>query len=129
LVTKAEYRIPLRGYRFNREGEMKIPTTGKECPFFYGDYHRGRNFEECRLIIDSDNPWEIKLCQSCPIPDIVRANSCPNMVLSGEIKSGFLGINRRVRVAAYCTKTHREVQDPYTGCGECHPIIDLFKEA
>jgi len=108
---------------------MKVPTTGKECPYFYGDYHRGRHLEECRLIKSSNPPWEIKYCKSCPIPDIVQANSCPTMVLSGEIKQGFLGINKHVKVTAYCTKTHREVQNPFVGCGECHPIIDLFKEA
>ena len=108
---------------------MKVPTTGKDCPFFYGDYYRGRQHEECRLITGDNPPWEIKDCSNCPVPDIVRANSCPNMILSGEIKKGILGIGRHVEVTAYCTKTHHEVKDPYVGCGECHPIMDLFKEA
>ena len=107
---------------------MKVPTTGKECPYFYGDYHRGRHHEECRLLEKSDPPWEIKYCKSCPVPDIVRANTCPNMIISGEIKSGFLGLSQKVQVTAYCTKTHREVDNPFIGCGECHPILDLFKE-
>jgi len=108
---------------------MRVPTTGKDCPFFYGDYHRGRHVEECRLITDSHPSWELKYCKTCPVPDIVLANSCSNMILSGEIKPGFLGINKHVKVTAYCTKTHQEVCDPYVGCGECHPIMDLFKEA
>jgi len=105
---------------------MKVPTTGKECPFFYGDYHRGRHHEECRLIGDSEIPWEIKFCKNCPVPEIVRANSCPNMILSGEIKPGFLNLNKKVVVTAYCTKTHVDVKNPYVGCGECHPILDIF---
>ena len=107
---------------------MRVPTTGKECPYFYGDYHRGRHHEECRLIVDSDPPWEIKYCKTCPVPDIVRANSCPNMILSGEITRGFLGLNQKVKITAYCTKVHAEVEDPYVGCSECHPILDMFKE-
>lgn len=107
---------------------MKVPTTGKECPYFYGDYHRGRQHEECRLIGHSDPPWEIKYCKTCPVPDIVRANGCSNMILSGEISSGLLGMGRKVKVTAYCTKSHKEVEDPYIGCDQCHPILDLFKE-
>lgn len=108
---------------------MRVPVTGKECPFFYGDYYRGRKHEECRLIGDSSPAWEMKYCKTCPVPDIVVANSCPNMVLSGEVSSEFLGLKKQVKVTAYCTKAHREVTNPYVGCGECHPIMDLFKEA
>lgn len=107
---------------------MKVPTTGKECPYFYADYHRERHHEECRLIADSDPAWELKYCKTCPVPDIVRANACPHMILSGEIKTGFLGLNPHVEVSAYCTKSHEEVEDPFVGCSECHPILDLFKE-
>jgi hypothetical protein len=106
---------------------MKIPTTGKECPYFYGDYYRGRDHEECRLLNSAD--WSQKDCQNCPVPDILIANNCPNMVLAGEIKKGILGLGRKVAVTAYCKKTHRDIENPYVGCGECHPILDLFKEA
>jgi hypothetical protein len=51
------------------------------------------------------------------------------MILSGEINKGFLGLNQKVKISAYCTKTHQDVVDPYMGCSECHPILDLFKEA
>lgn len=108
---------------------MRVPITGKECPYFYSDYHRGRNHEECRLIESSEPPWQIKHCKTCPVPDIVRANSCPNMILTGEIAKGFLGLKQKVIISAYCTKTHQDVKDPYVGCGECHPILDIFKEA
>jgi hypothetical protein len=107
---------------------MKVPTTGKECPYFYGDYHRGKHHEECRLIGNANPPWEIKYCKTCPVPDISRANACPHMILSGEIKPGLLGFFKKVNVTAYCTKTHQDVENPYLGCNECHPILDLFKE-
>jgi hypothetical protein len=108
---------------------MKVPTTGKECPYFYGDYHRGRNHEECRLVTSTNPSWELKDCGTCPVPNIVQANSCSNMILTGEIKKGVMGIGRHVKVSAYCKKTQRQVKDPYIGCGECHPIMDLFREA
>jgi len=108
---------------------MRVPTTGKECPYFYGDYHRGRNYEECRLITDSKPPWEIKYCKTCPVPEIVRANACPTMILSGEIKPVFLGLNKKVSITAYCTKTHKDVDNPYIGCSECHPILETFKDS
>ena len=107
---------------------MKVPTTGKECPYFYGDYYRGREHEECRLLSNASSEWTPKDCKACPVPDILLANSCPNMILTGEIKKGLLGVGRKVVINAYCKKTHRDVKNPYVGCGECHPILDLFKE-
>jgi hypothetical protein len=85
---------------------MKVPTTGKECPFFYGDYHRGKHHEECRLIGNANPPWVIKYCATCPVPDITRANACPHMVLSGAIQAWLMTLKKRVKVSAYCTKTH-----------------------
>ena len=108
--------------------KMKIPTTGKECPYFYGDYYRGRHFEECRLISKSKYPWEIKLCKTCLIPDIVIANACPHMILSADISSVLFGLKKRVKANAYCLKTHHDVEDPFKGCGQCHPAIDFFNE-
>lgn len=107
---------------------MKVPTTGKECPYFYGDYYRGRQHEECRLIGRSQPPWKLQYCQNCPVPDIVAANSCPNMILTADIKPILFGLKHKVNVSAYCKKTHRDVQNPFIGCGECHPIIELFEE-
>ena len=34
---------------------MRTPA-GKECQYFYGDYYRGRNQEECRLLSDATPP-------------------------------------------------------------------------
>jgi len=76
--------------------------------------------------------WKPKLCASCPVPDILRANSCPQMVLEARVARRWLGLVRRVEVYAVCTKYQVEVVDPYVGCGHCHPqaaaILDALKE-
>lgn len=100
---------------------MKTPF-GRECKFFYGDYYRGRNFEECRALINPDDKasWTSQLCKTCPMPDIQQNNACPNMALTAYI-SKFL-FTRRIKIKAYCSKVHREVADPNVGCGHCHEI-------
>jgi hypothetical protein len=105
---------------------MKIPGIGKECPYFYGDYYRGKHHEECRLLENTSPRWEIAYCRSCPVPEITRANACPHMILSGEIKTSLFGLKKRVIVSAYCTKSHQDVKNPYIGCSECHPITKLL---
>jgi hypothetical protein len=59
---------------------MRTPF-GSECPFFYGNYFRGKSDEECRLIGNRPPPdnWTPDLCKSCPVPAILRANACKNM--------------------------------------------------
>lgn len=102
---------------------MRTPS-GRECPYFYGDYHRGRQIEECRLIDKPNQPkkWQPKYCASCPVPDIVIANSCPNMILSADIKKSLPLFKKKVYVSAYCTKAHKEVKEPKIGCGLCHDV-------
>lgn len=102
---------------------MRTPA-GQECRFFYGDYYRGKNTEECRLIGNSKTPsnWTPELCKTCPVPGILRANSCPNLVLEGAVAKGFLWVKPRVKVYAACTKTLAPVTNPHVGCGQCHPI-------
>jgi hypothetical protein len=106
---------------------MRTPA-GKECRFFYGDYHRGRKHEECRLLAASSPPqrWSPDLCTTCPVPDLLRANSCEHMVLEGKVDRPFPFIKRKVAVKAYCTKTLRDVPEPHIGCGECHPLPSVF---
>jgi hypothetical protein len=41
------------------------------------------------------------------------------MVLEGWVARQWLVV-RQVKVRAYCTETRQYVEDPYTGCGECH---------
>jgi hypothetical protein len=107
---------------------MRTPY-GQECRFFFGDYFRGRNFEECRLITDSNSKlnWSTKICKSCPVPDILLANACQYMQLSGVIKKDF-GFIKRMNVSAYCEKSKSKVKEPHIGCGQCHPLPDIFLE-
>lgn len=107
---------------------MRTPY-GQECRFFFGDYFRGRNFEECRLITDSNSKqnWSTKICKSCPVPDILQANACQHMQLSGVIKKDF-GFIKRMNISAYCVKSKTKVKEPHIGCGHCHPLPDIFLE-
>lgn len=113
---------------------MRTPA-GNECPYYYEDFYRGRSHQECRLL--QRNPrseaWQPQLCAHCPVPDILRANSCPNMLLEAQVVRRWFGLVRRVEVYAVCTAHQVEVQDPYVGCGHCHPqaamILDASKES
>ena len=98
---------------------MKTPT-GRECKFFYGDYYRGRNFEECRALGNPDEArnWTSELCKTCPMPGILINNACPNMVLSADM-SRVLFMRKR-KISAYCVKAHGQVKDPNVGCELCH---------
>jgi len=106
---------------------MRTPT-GKECSYFYGDYYRGRDYEECRLLMreQPDAQWSPDLCQNCPVPEIENANACQHMQLKATITRPFPFLKRFVQVRPYCTKTHREGFDPHTGCGQCHELPDVF---
>ena len=99
-----------------------ITPAGTECRFYYEDYFRGRERQECRLINQNpeSDPWQAKYCQSCPVPGILRANACPNLVLEGRVVKGFLGLSRKVAVSAICSKYLVDVPRPHVGCGHCH---------
>ena len=100
---------------------MKTPY-GKECKYFYGDYYRGRQHEECRLL--EQNPasdaWKPALCQTCPVPEILRANACAQLALRAHVGRTFLGLVQQVRVEAACREQRVEVKNPIVGCGHCH---------
>ncbi len=106
---------------------MRTPA-GRECPYFYGDYFRGREIEECRLLsrTETDRHWTPDLCSNCPVPDITLANACEHLVLDAKIRSSLLGLRRRVEVQARCNKCVCVVEDPYVGCGECHSNIQFL---
>jgi len=108
---------------------MRTPA-GRECPYFYGDYYRGRSHEECRLLKAADSPqdWNAELCETCPVPNIARANSCQKMRLSARVtRSVFDVFQRRVHISAFCEKTQRKVKNPEIGCGECHRLPPIFE--
>ena len=102
---------------------MRTPA-GKECKFYYQDYHRGKETQECRLI--DRNPqsgsWKPSHCGNCPVPGILLANACPNMVMEAHIARGFLGLTERVEVYAICSQQMCEVKEPRIGCGSCHQL-------
>ncbi|MBN2385993.1 MAG: hypothetical protein JXB85_03165 [Anaerolineales bacterium] len=103
---------------------MKTPA-GYECKYFYGDYYRGREREECHLI---GAAWTSDLCRTCPVPGITRANACEHMRLRPEVTRPLLAaFQRRVKVGPFCEKTGRSGFDPHTGCGECHALPAVFE--
>jgi hypothetical protein len=106
---------------------MRTPA-GKECRYFYGDYYRGRNDEECRLLDDASPPlpWKADLCTACPVPEILLSNACSHMMLRPRLIRPFPFIKQQVQVDAGCSKNHRSDFDPHIGCGECHPIPPAF---
>lgn len=102
---------------------MRTPA-GTECPYFYGDYYRGKQTEECRLIGRQSPPqnWTPDLCLKCPVPSIKRANSCEHMELTPVIRKKLGLFKRYIAIKAYCTQSGKIVDEPHVGCGICHPI-------
>jgi hypothetical protein len=106
---------------------MRTPA-GVECKYFYGDYYRGRNHEECRLLLENAQKWEPKLCRNCPVPSITRANACDSMKLKATVKrTAMTKFKPRVQVTAFCERTERNVSEPHIGCGDCHSISPTFE--
>jgi hypothetical protein len=106
---------------------MRTPA-GKECRYFYGDYYRGRQHEECRLLNAADPPlsWSPELCKTCPVPEILLANACPYMELEPRLERPFPFIRKQVAVNTFCTHSQRRGFDAHIGCGECHPLPPIF---
>jgi hypothetical protein len=106
---------------------MKNPA-GIECEFFYGNYFRGQSTEECRLINQKYGSirWTPEICNICPVPKIKLANSCTNMKLSASIQTKWFRLKKYVHVSAYCLKSQTYVDAPEVGCGQCHPIQEMF---
>lgn len=107
---------------------MRTPA-GKECKFYYADYFRGSETQECRLI--KRNPeggrWRPSLCNTCPVPDISRQNACPHLALEARVDRSWLGLRERVKVYAVCVKHMTEVAEPAVGCGQCHEALENFQ--
>jgi hypothetical protein len=107
---------------------MRTPA-GTECPYFYGDYYRGRNNEECRLLPGPgrEKTWSRDLCASCSVPEITRANSCEHQTLQATVKRSLFGLRRHVEVESFCSKCRCEVSNPFVGCGQCHPNLPFLQ--
>lgn len=112
---------------------MKTPA-GKDCPYYYADFHRGRHTQECRLADRNPEsaPWRPSDCTKCPVPDTLLANASENLRLRLTIKPGILGIGRHNVVEASCEKHHVNIEDPFVGCPQCNaerPSINAFLDA
>jgi hypothetical protein len=106
---------------------MKTPF-GRECPHFFGDYFRGRNVEECRLLAASKQEWTRDLCKFCPVPGIAQANACESMKLTAKVTRPLsAAFMKRVQVTAYCEKSKKKVSEPQVGCGDCHALPFKFE--
>ena len=90
------------------------------CRYFYGDYHRGKNREECRLLDANRNnprPWQRKYCDSCPVPELLIASNSRDLLLEGEVQRVFF--QERVKVTfAVCSRHMIELDNPLH-CPEC----------
>lgn len=90
------------------------------CRYFYGDYHRGKNQEECRLV--GVNPangraWRRKLCDTCPVPELLLTSNSRDLMLEAEVKRKLL--RDRVEVTfAVCAKHMVELDDA-RHCPQC----------
>ncbi len=104
--------------------------AGKECRYFYGDYYRGRNLEECRLLQSSipPLPWKPDLCKTCPVPEILMANACLHLDFSARLERSFPFGKNKVGVNAVCIKTGKTGFDPHVGCGNCTELPDIFSK-
>ncbi|MGB8649009.1 MAG: hypothetical protein WCF84_27480 [Anaerolineae bacterium] len=102
---------------------MKTPY-GKECKYYYSDYFRGHESQNCRLLEKNPNsdPWSASLCQTCPAPEILAANASPNLRLRGSVGKGFLGLTKKVQVEAFCVEHGIEIKDAKGGCPQCQSV-------
>jgi hypothetical protein len=74
--------------------------------------------------MESSQVWQPKLCKTCPVPSISRANACEHMSLSAKVSRPFFALfQQRVQISSFCEKTLRNVVEPHVGCGDCHPIL------
>ncbi len=112
---------------------MRTPA-GKECPYYYANFHRDSHVQECRLIKGNPQslPWRPEDCKDCPVPAVVAANASPDLRLELIIRPAFMGLGRRKSLTAFCNKHAVPIEDPYIGCARCaaeRPGLDLFKQA
>lgn len=91
-----------------------------DCPYYFADYHRGREIEKCRLIErnrENRRPWRRELCDSCPVPGILRQTTCRHLALEAAVGRKW-GLLDRVAVYAICTAHIAELDDP-KHCPQC----------
>lgn len=108
-----------------------ITPAGAECTFYYEDFQRGASLQECRVQKHPRSAdWQPSDCGRCAIPGILAANGSPYLDLRITIRTGLLGIGRRVDVEAWCTRHGLIVGDPHVGCPGCNAQADeLLRDA
>lgn len=90
------------------------------CRYFYGDYFRGKNKEECRLIAanpENIRPWRRSLCDRCPVPELLIVSNSRDLLLEAEVKRKFLRDGVEVTFAI-CGKHKIYLDDPRY-CPQC----------
>ncbi|MFZ2488626.1 MAG: hypothetical protein WAZ19_10935 [Anaerolineae bacterium] len=88
------------------------------CRYFYHDYFRGSETMECRLPKSSDSlRWERSICDTCPVPDLVRETNCPHLALEGTIRKR-RPFGTRMDVFAICTKHMVQLKEAGF-CAQC----------
>lgn len=96
---------------------LKKPVA---CRYFYGDYHRGSNREECRLLGASPEnqiPWKRSHCDTCPVPEILIASNSRDLLLEAAVRRRLL--RERVEITfAICAKHMLELENPLH-CPQC----------
>ena len=94
---------------------MRTPD-GRQCDFYYEDFYRGADVQECRAPRDPRSAaWSPDLCAKCTVPAILLANGSPWLELTVRFRRIPL-LGARVGVGARCTKHDLVIDDPYTGC-------------
>lgn len=98
---------------------MRTPA-GTDCRYYYEDFNRGRQTQECRLIKANPRslPWAPGLCAKCRVPEILRANGSPDLRLELTVRKT-LGLFTRLSVEAYCARHGQAIADPMRGCQAC----------
>ena len=96
---------------------MRKPVS---CLYFYGDYFRGKEKEDCRLLEASPQnmrPWKRGHCETCPVPALLIASNSRNLLLEAAVQRKFL--REQVEVTfAVCAKHMLELDDPLF-CPQC----------
>jgi hypothetical protein len=90
------------------------------CRYFYGDYFRGKEKEDCRLLAASpgnSRQWKRSHCANCPVPALIIASNCRDLLLEAKIERKFL--SEKVEVTfAVCARHMIELSDP-NFCSKC----------
>jgi len=87
----------------------------------------------CRLIERNPDspPWRPQLCETCPVPDILRANQSDTLKLDGKVVKKLFGLKQQVEVEGWCSECFNAVPNPMLGCQNCaanKPSIFDLKE-